>query len=261
MDSNSFNSKRIAAGYANDRPFIHSRVIDIIKSDLKITDNFTNGIDIGCGAGLSSKALKLICEKVTGVDISEEMVAAAKDFLGENGYCFFQSKAEEIPVPPMPYDIATAAGVIPWVDRKRFLSNAEKLLSHGAPLIIYDFWITDRMSDDVKHSKAYTDWWHDEYLKNYPKPPRNEGVWTNEDISPYEFRLETQKDFELTYKFDKIAFVKFMLTQSNVNAKIEGAGADKTIISEWFDKTLEPVFDGAERQLVFAGYYWYLIRK
>ena len=30
-----------------------------------------NGLDVGCGTGLSAKALKLICDKVTETDISE----------------------------------------------------------------------------------------------------------------------------------------------------------------------------------------------
>lgn len=58
MNNNSFNYKRIAEGYAKDRPFLHPEVIKRIKEDLKITTDFCNGLDVGCGAGLSTEALK-----------------------------------------------------------------------------------------------------------------------------------------------------------------------------------------------------------
>lgn len=48
------------------------------------------GLDVGCGAGLSTKA-------------------------------------EETSVPVVPYDIITAAGVINWVDKDAFLYNAGAL--------------------------------------------------------------------------------------------------------------------------------------
>lgn len=42
---------------------------------MNITPIFSHGLDVGCGAGLSKKALKQVCKKVTGTDISEEMIA------------------------------------------------------------------------------------------------------------------------------------------------------------------------------------------
>lgn len=73
MTPKDFDFRRIAEGYKN-RPFLHKQVIERFQKD--ITDHiFPNGLDIGCGAGLSSKALKLICRHVTGTDISDEMIA------------------------------------------------------------------------------------------------------------------------------------------------------------------------------------------
>ncbi|MDE6687335.1 MAG: class I SAM-dependent methyltransferase, partial [Lachnospiraceae bacterium] len=50
-----------------------------MKSDLNIGKNFHNGLDVGCGAGLSTRALKLICDSVTGTDISAEMIQTCKE--------------------------------------------------------------------------------------------------------------------------------------------------------------------------------------
>lgn len=61
MNSKSFDYKRIAEGYAKDRPYLHGQVIERLKRDLQINGNFANGLDVGCGAGLSTKALRSIC--------------------------------------------------------------------------------------------------------------------------------------------------------------------------------------------------------
>ena len=70
MNNKSFDYKRIAEGY-KDRPFLHKQVMEQLKNDMHI-DHFQNGLDVGCGAGLSTRGLKLICDNVTGTDISEE---------------------------------------------------------------------------------------------------------------------------------------------------------------------------------------------
>ena len=85
MDARDFDFQRIAQGYKK-RPFLHKQVIERFHRDVAFR-NFCNGLDIGCGAGLSSKALKMICRHVTGTDISGEMIAAAKElYKGEEGY-------------------------------------------------------------------------------------------------------------------------------------------------------------------------------
>ena len=73
MDKITFDEKRIAEGYMN-RPWLHKKVIERFVSDCEVTSNFRNGLDVGCGAGLSTKALHLICDRVTGTDISEQMI-------------------------------------------------------------------------------------------------------------------------------------------------------------------------------------------
>ena len=63
MNNKSFDSQRIAEGYAK-RPWLHKSVMEQIKADCKVDGTFKRGLDVGCGAGLSTKALKLICDKV-----------------------------------------------------------------------------------------------------------------------------------------------------------------------------------------------------
>ncbi len=257
MNSKSFDYQRIAQGYAMDRPFLHKQVMELLRKDLPGEGNFQNGLDIGCGAGLSTKALKLLCDKVTGVDISGEMIIAARTLYQEPAYTFFQSSAEEIKAPPHSFDIVTAAGVVNWVDEKSFLTNLWPIMTKEGILVVYDFWITDRM----KGNEAYTGWWHDRYLKEFPKPPRKEIIWTQEMVGPCGFIMDKQAAYTLEYGFDKEAFIKFMMTQSNVNAQIDEGGKTAGEAACWFEDTLGEVFSKEKETLIFEGWYWKLIKN
>jgi len=56
-------------------PFI---IKDIILKLDHGTRNFDKAIDLGCGTGLAGKDLKSLCENLSGIDISENMVDRAK---------------------------------------------------------------------------------------------------------------------------------------------------------------------------------------
>ena len=257
MDNKAFDSKRIAQGYAK-RPWLHKSVIEQLKIDCSLPKDymFKIGLDVGCGAGLSTKALRLICDKVTGTDIAESMIEVCDEIYGTDpSYSFYAAKAEETRIQNKKYDIVTAAGCINWVDEKKFMTNMAQVLDDNGLVVIYDFGITDRMvgNDD------YTRWYRDEYLSRFPKPARKESKWNQSDLIDG-FVMEKQTEYDMEYSFTLDEFVDFMMIQSNVNAQIESGRVSADEIRKWIIESLTPVFDGRERQLVFYGYSWY-IRK
>ena len=256
MDNKLFDDKRIAEGYAKDRPWLHPLVMEQIKNDCCIKEKFKNGLDVGCGAGLSTKALKLICEKVTGTDISEEMITVCKRLYTEPDYRFYTAKAEETKIPEKQYDIVTAAGVINWVDREKFLQNMSQVMVKDGYLIIYDFWISDKMVEN----EEYTKWWHKIYLPAFPKPQRKEDIWSQKDMFPG-FSMKKQITYQMQYEFDKEAFIRFMMIQSNVNTQIESGHRTVEEVQSFMEQTLTPVFHGERKTLIFEGYNWYITRS
>lgn len=255
MDNMLFDSKRIANGYANDRPWLHKSVIEQMKAEFIHKIPFHNGLDVGCGAGLSTRALKLICNKVTGTDISEEMVHICKTLYETPEFTFYAAKAEETKIPQNPYDIVTAAGVVDWVDMDRFLENMKFVMAENAPLIIYDFWISDKMLGN----HAYTDWYQNLYLANFPKPPRNTIAWENQD-TPEGFSLTNHTMCQMQYEFEISSFIQFMMTQTNINFKIESGCMTENEVNEWMQKTLSPIFQEQRQTLIFDGYIRIYIR-
>lgn len=256
MDSKDFDFQRIAEGYKR-RPFLHEQIIERFKKDVT-SRIFPNGLDIGCGAGLSSKALKIICRHVTGTDISKEMITVAREVCSSaEEYDFIVSRAEELPEFGSKFDMVTAAGVVSWVDKDLFLKKMNSVMSDHSYLLIYDFWITDKMKD----CSAYTDWWHGAYLKNFPRPFRDESVWTKEDVARYGFLIKDQIRHEMEYDFDQDSFIEFMMVQSNVNAKIESGENSVNIVRKWFEQSTTPLFQGEKRTAIFTGYSWYMERS
>ena len=123
-------------------------------------------------------------------------------------------------------------------------------------LIIYDFWISDKMLEN----NAYTEWFHNRYLTNFPKPPRNEDIWHPSDM-PEEFTIKKQVTYQIPYKFALDSFIRFMMTQSNVNLQIQNHQKTESEIYNLMEQTLSPIFHGCNQTLIFNAYSWYIERN
>lgn len=248
MTETTFDYKRIAEGYAK-RPFLHKQVMEEFLQNKR----FRTGLDIGCGAGLSTKAIKPYCEDVLGTDISKEMILVAEEMCPD---CHFrQVRAEELEEESS-FDLITAAGVMNWVDETVFLPKCRRLLSRNGYFLVYDFWISDRMKDNA----GYADWYRNRYLLSFPKPPRKEEIWTNQTVETYGLQMKLQKELHMPYEMGLDDYVEFMLLQSNVIAKVEEKGRPLPEVKQWFYDTLTPIWNKTKEILYFDGYLWVMQR-
>ena len=122
-------------------------------------------------------------------------------------------------------------------------------------IVIYDFGITDRMKDN----SDYTAWYNNEYLAKFPKPPRKENKWTQQDLIEG-FVMEKQTEYDMEYNFGLDSFVDFMMIQSNVNSRVESGEISEEEARSWMKSSLQKIFGDGEKTLIFYGYSWY-IRK
>jgi len=139
-----FNYSIIAKGYKNKKPYFHPIVINKIKEFIKVDKKLKNALDVGCGTGLSTIALKDIAENIIGVDSSKEMINLAEK---ENNIQYFNYPAEKLPFKNNTFDLITLAGSINWIDRKKFFKIASNILLPDKYLIIYDnyfFWKNEK---------------------------------------------------------------------------------------------------------------------
>jgi 2-polyprenyl-6-hydroxyphenyl methylase/3-demethylubiquinone-9 3-methyltransferase len=94
---------------------------------------FKRMLDLGCGTGLTGGTLRDLCEDMTGIDLSENMVEIAHEkdlyetlFVAE-AEDFLEDNDEE------PFDLITATDVLPYLGALEplFFGAAENLMQGG----------------------------------------------------------------------------------------------------------------------------------
>ena len=248
-----FDTRTVAQGYAEDRPYLHPEIIRKIQDRLQVTHKVKQALDVGCGAGLSTLALKAIADHIIGVDSSEAMIDSA---IQDDCITYFPYPAKDLPFPQQ-FDLITLAGAINWIDRRRFFAEARKLLHDGGHLVIYDIYILGMMEEDAQ----FASWYRYDYLTRYPKPPRDETPITPEEADEYGFVHGGSEDYRSTVKFTLEAYIRYMMTQSNITTALNTHKETRDHITAWFASALSPFFQNTEKSLVFGGYIWYFTKR
>ena len=250
---NYFGPRSAAERYAKGRPYFHPFIAQRIKQFLAIIEPLTSALDVGCGTGLSTIALRGVAQSIYGVDASAEMIALG---CRENkiGYCV--ASAENLPFENCEFDLLTVSQAFHWFDPNRFLAEANRVLRPSGWLIAYDNYFSGRMIGRAEFSR-----WHNEYLARYPVPPRREITFTPENTDRYGFKFLKEERFENTIRFSLEGLVDYLVTQSNVIAQIEGGNEGVEEVRNWLTRIVEPIFDGADEQgFLFNAPIWYLKR-
>ena len=250
-----FAFQRVAEGYANHRPYYHPLIMGKIRHHLNLKKRCKNALDVVCGTGLSTVALKELAHHVTGIDGSEEMIAVANK-TGDGRITYRQAPAEELPFDEKSFDLITVCGAINWIHRARFFPETKRVLKEQGWVILYDNFITDQM----RESDAYTQWYQEQFLSRYPKPPRDETPLTPSECKGYGFHF-SEEEYTNELAWSREEYIEYMLTQSNVIVAVDMGNEIIADAREWMHTTLAPIIpDGEKRTFLFAGYIWYLQR-
>ena len=245
----------MAAGYATARPPVHPEVIALVREDLRFTTPLDRGLDVGCGAGLSTKALQLIARDCVGIDPSEAMIRCCGAVAP--GASFRVGRAESLPVPARSMDIITAAGSLNYADLGLFYAEAAHVLTGSGVVVVYDFSAgrSFRGSGDL-------DGWFEEFMHRYPPPPSfgnevNPGIL--HDCGPG-LRLSHHREFEVGLEMAPAAYLNYVLTETNIAYAVQN-GTPQAEIRSWCEVTLAPVFRASPREVLFRGYFACLTRS
>jgi 2-polyprenyl-3-methyl-5-hydroxy-6-metoxy-1,4-benzoquinol methylase len=99
----------------------------------KIAPRVGTLLEIGCGEGHQSEALRAVCDALTGIDVSPKAIERAKRRLPDAAYTF---AAGDLYAQPWAgergrFDLVTACEVIYYMsDRKKFLDTIDALGKH-----------------------------------------------------------------------------------------------------------------------------------
>ena len=249
---NPFDFKTVAGRYDAGRPYFHSHVVARIRSHLGVNGKLSRALDVGCGTGLSSKALLEIASKVDAIDASSEMLARA---FPDPRIRYHHQRAEDIDYPNESFDLAAVSKVIHWTDQDRLFANIRRCLKEDGCLVVYDnffLWKTEGQED-------FSLWFRENYLTKFPPPHRGSFSITDASLVACGFKLANQEEYlsPLSYSCDQL--VTYLITESNVCAACDAQGVSIDVAKDWLRNQTERFFgESGKRTFQFGGPIYYL---
>jgi 2-polyprenyl-6-hydroxyphenyl methylase/3-demethylubiquinone-9 3-methyltransferase len=135
---------RLAAGWWDDRGFLHAMAAlnparfgymrRVLFDELHLTPAGLQVLDVGCGGGLLAEEFARLGCAVTGVDPSQESLAAARAHAAGQGLAveYRSGRGEELPFPADRFDVVYCCDVLEHVDDLRqVIAESARVLRAG----------------------------------------------------------------------------------------------------------------------------------
>ncbi len=247
--ANPFDTDGMAAGYATSRPPVHARVMERVYRQLGRIEPFERALDVGCGAGVSTRALAGFAKTCVGLEPAEAMLKWAPTIAPSAK--FVVGTGEVIPLRDGAVDLISAAGSLNYVDLDVFFPQAARVLAPHGVLLVYDF----SAGRSFRHS-ASLDEWFSRFCDRYPLPA-NEGRELNPGTLTEmcsHFRMRSHEQFEIGITLTPDFYLDYVMTETNVAAAVR-RGVPHSEIKSWCAETLAPVWNGAGHEVLFRGYF------
>jgi SAM-dependent methyltransferase len=237
---NPFEATDVGTVYDRGRPFHHPRTLARIRTVVGDAP-LGRALDVACGTGMSTVALADHAAVVVGVDVSPEMMRAARPAPGVS-YCF--ANAERTPFPDQIFDAVTCCSGVHWFDQPRFFGELRRILHPGGWVALYDHYFLR-----MRSAPGFRDW-VGRLFERFPLPPRNAQVGDPRAETPPGFTLvaDEQWDDDIPMTIDQL--VDYQLTISNCVAAVE-RGTPRAEVRAWLHDSLAPLFDAPTKTIRF----------
>ena len=244
-DPSLYRSERLAESYARFRPPVHQAVCARMMKRISPNGRLQTALDVGCGAGASTKALLPHVGRVVGVDPYSEMVNRAA--VNVPSASFVRGRFEALPFASASFQLVTTAGAINYADVNLALAEASRVLQPSGWFAAYDFSAARRLSVDSQLPSR-----HLAFRAQYPSVP---GYALDLALMPYaEHGLKPlgSARFEVCVSMSVNEYVQYILGESGVEIAI-ARGASEEEIGKHCHQLFSPVFEGRRRELVFEA--------
>jgi SAM-dependent methyltransferase len=239
-----FGTEKMAVGYATSRPPVHPRVMEEARRSLRWSRCVSRALDVGCGAGLSTRALTGMAKECMGIEPAEEMLKWSA-MVAPDAH-FAAATAESMPVRDCSMDLMTAAGSLNYANLDLFFAEAARVLKPEGVLIVYDF----EPGRSLRHTRDLDEWFQ-AFLQKYPHPLYEGRILNPEILAQYNsgFRTRSAQRFEIEIQLTPQFYVDYMLTETNV------AAVPPEEVRAWCEETLAPIWKGGAQEVLFRGYF------
>ncbi len=245
---NYFSPKEAARRYHIGRPHHHHLSIQKIKSFLQIENPLDKGLDVACGTGLSSIALKTIVKEVHGLDNAEEMLHYARK---HEDIQWYHAAALPLHFEDASFDIITIASGIHWLDIPAFLKEAKRVLRPNGHLVLYDNFFRGKCKQRPEFGAFIP-----KYISEFPSPPRNNRFrWDNEHLAPHNTELVFHEVYPNFISLTAKGLIAYLTTQSNISHAVR-QGRSYEDIEKWISSELDAYFHSEDESLYFEYGSW-----
>jgi SAM-dependent methyltransferase len=128
-------NKITAYHYAAYRPPLHEI---ILKESIPIKKKFENGLDLGCGTGISTIALAKYCSHIYGIEPSEAMLKKANP---HEKVTYLIGSGNSIPLTNTIIDLVTFAGSLFYAKSTVLIEELQRVCRNKSIIITYDFMV------------------------------------------------------------------------------------------------------------------------
>jgi SAM-dependent methyltransferase len=247
-----YDSPRLAASYAFNRPRVHPHLVRTIRDQLRIVNPLSSALDIGCGAGLSTAALEPLARTAIGLDPSTTMMMYRREVAPRAS--FVAARGEALPFADESFDLITAAGSINYAEHDLLLPEVARVLAPRGVFAIYDFAEGRRFSD----SPALQEWYA-VFEQRYPAQPGYALDVTRLPFERFGLHLDAYQRIEVPVPMSESEYLRYAMSESGVELAVSD-GAPANEIEAWCRGTLDEVFAGASHDVLFDAYIAYVSR-
>lgn len=249
-----YDSRRLAAGYAFDRPPVHAQILE----SARLAGRARRALDIGCGAGVSTAALAPLTERAVGLEpvaamlIHRRRVAPWAEFV--------TGVAERLPFRAASFDLVAAAGSLNYADVPAALGEVARVLTGDGTFLLYDFSSArESLAGEAPAGEAPAGdalaAWFDSFERRFPFPPGWRPLAVPDlPLRRSGLRLVEHSDVEVRLPMTRDAYLRYVLSEVNVDSAVAGGAHTEEQAIDWCRQTLAPVFADGELTVIFRGY-------
>jgi SAM-dependent methyltransferase len=239
-----YDSERLAAAYAVDRPPVHEQILRAARPARQAEQ----ALDVGCGAGLSTAALAPLARRVIGLEPVPAMLAHRRTVAPDASFVI--GRAERLPFAAGSFDLVTAAGSLNYADVQTALTEIARVLTADGTFLLYDFSPGRSTVNDNRLER-----WFASFEQRFPWPPG----WLPLDaralpLAAYGLQLLAYTDVETRFPMDLDVYLRCALSETNVEHSIATGACTQDEARDWCRSTLEPVFADGPVTVVIPGH-------
>jgi SAM-dependent methyltransferase len=204
------------------------------------------GLDVGCGTGLSARALRRLTDAVVGTDVSLPMLRHARP---AEGVTYVTARAEAISARDAAFDVASIGCAFHWCDAERPFAESSRVLRPGGWLLIFDCGLqgfSDGSREPVDRLAA-------SHWSTLPPCPRHPYLDPRRSV-PAPLAWHASSTATATVRMSAHELVDFVCTQATTLAAAASGHASMAALRERAAACLAPAFPGsASKELRFGG--------